>query len=155
MCAVRRLALALPRPGCVWESQPTFDPPASPQAVATFERAAGFPLPADVRTFLALAGAVIGMSVHNGYWLGGVERLTACIGADFPREVAEELAVPIATDGGGNGFLMAAGGRVWRWDHETGTVSVVAASFAEFLEKVAADWAAYVADTPGWRYLVV
>jgi hypothetical protein len=63
--------------------------------------------------------AVVGMSVHNGYWLGGIERLmrSACRG-DFPRNVENEPAIPVATDGGGNAFLLAADGQVWRWDHE-------------------------------------
>lgn len=148
---LRELALAIPRPGCGWEDRPRFDPPTPAEAVTGFERAAGFPLPADFRTFLALTGGVVGMSVHNGYWLGGVERLAP---ADFPREVAGEPAAPVATDGGGNAFLLSAGGRVWRWDHETSSVSEVASSFAAFLVRVADDWAAFVADTPGWRFLV-
>lgn len=148
---LRELALALPRRGCEWEDRLRFDPPTPPETIAAFERAAGFPLPADLRAFLALTGGVVGMSVHNGYWLGGIERLDP---ADFPREVAGEPAAPVATDGGGNAFLLSAGGRVWRWDHETGSVSEVAESFADFLGRVAADWAAYVADTPGWRFLV-
>ena len=148
---LRELALAIPRPECEWEERPRFDPPAPPAAVAAFERAAGFPMPVDFRAFLARTGGVVGMSVHNGYWLGGVERLAPDA---FPREVAGEPAAPVATDGGGNAFLLSAGGRVWKWDHETGRVSEVAASFAAFLVRVADDWAAYVADTPGWRFLV-
>jgi hypothetical protein len=67
MTRLRELALAIPRPGCEGEERPRFDPPPSPEAVAAFERAAGFPLPADLRAFLADAGAAVGMSVHNGY----------------------------------------------------------------------------------------
>jgi hypothetical protein len=123
--------------------------------MAAFERVAGFALPADLRAFLASAGAVVGMSIHNGYWLGGVERLVDWMGSGaLPGEVASEQVAPVATDGGGNGFLLSSRGRVWRWDHETGRVSEVAGSFAEFLERVALDWAAYVADTPGWHFLV-
>src|SRR5262245_46612323 len=155
LARLRELALAIPRPGCDWEQRPRFAPPASPKEVAAFERAAGFLLPADLRTFFAATGAVVGMSVHNGYWLGDVEQLARSLTrCDFPHSVAGELTVPVATDGGGNAFLLSASGRIWRWDHETGSVSAVAASFAEFLERVAADWAAYVADTPGWRFLV-
>jgi hypothetical protein len=154
LARLRELALALPRPGCEWEERPTFEPPTSSEMVAAFEQVAGFPLPADFRVFLALTGAVVGMSVHNGYWIGGVERLARCIEAEgFPREVAGEMAAPIATDGGGNGFLLSASGRVWRWDHETGVVSPVVASFTEFLARVAADWQAYVDDSPGWQFL--
>lgn len=155
LARLREIALTIPCPGCEWEDRPRFDPPASPEAVAAFERAAGFPLPADFRAFLALTGAVVGMSVYNGYWVGGVEQLALSLArGDFPREVSGEPAAPVATDGGGNAFLMTSAGRVWRRDHETGSVSEVARSFAGFLARVADDWAAYVAGTPGWRYLV-
>jgi cell wall assembly regulator SMI1 len=155
LARLHELALALPRSGCEWESRPTFDPPATPEAVAAFEMAVGFPLPADLRAFFASTGAVVGMSIHNGYWLGGLDQLTRSAGAGgWPREVAGELVAPIATDGGGNVFLVSSGGRVLRWGRETGNVSEVSASFAEFLERVADDWAAYIADIPGWRFLV-
>ncbi|QDU19737.1 SMI1/KNR4 family protein [Urbifossiella limnaea] len=148
---LRELALAIPRPGCEWEDRPRFDSPTAPEIVAAFERAAGFPLPADFRAFLASTGGVVGMSVHNGYWLGSVDRLSL---SDFPQSAGGESVAPVGTDGGGNAFLLSASGRVWRWDHETGSVSQVATTFAGFLERVVADWAAYVADTPGWRFLV-
>jgi cell wall assembly regulator SMI1 len=152
---LRELAQALPRPGCEWESRPTFDPPATDEAVAVLERAAGFPLPADLRAFFALTDRVNGLSVHNGYSIGGTELLAALVGSDgVPREVPDGLAAPVASDGGGNGFLVSQTGRVWGWDHETGQVRLVAESFAAFLKRVAEDWAAYVADTPGWRFLV-
>jgi hypothetical protein len=119
--------------------------------IVAFERAIGFGLPADFRAFLARTGGVVGLSIHNGYWLGGIDRLDP---AAFLRQVAGELVAPVATDGGGNAFLLSSSGRVWRWDRDAGGVSEVAPSFAVFLERVVADWAAYVADTPGWRFLV-
>jgi hypothetical protein len=154
LARLRELALAIPRPGCEWEERPRFDPPPPPEQVAAFERAAGFALPADLRAFLASCGAAVGMSVHNGYWVGGLEQLAHSLArADFPGSVAGEPTAPVATDGAGNAFLLSASGRVWRWDREAGTVSEVAGSFAGFLTRVADDWAAYIADTPGWRFL--
>jgi hypothetical protein len=139
----------------VWEERPSFAPPASPEAVTVFERTAGFPLPEDFRAFLATTGAVAGLSVHNGYSLGGLEGLARWLrSGTLPRAVAGEPAAPVGSDGCGNGFLLSRGGRVCRWDHETGEVTPVATSFAEFLDRVARDWAAYIADTPGWAYLV-
>jgi hypothetical protein len=152
---LRELARAIPRPGCDWEERPTFDPPASAEAVTRLERAAGFPLPADLRAFFTLNDRVNGMSVHNGYSIGCTALLASLVGSNgVPREVPDGLAAPVALDGGGNGFLVSEAGRVWRWDHETSRVELVAESFAAFLERVAADWAAYVAETPGWRFLV-
>jgi hypothetical protein len=151
MNRLRELALALPRPGSAWEERPRFAPPAFPESVAKFEQAAGFSLPTDFRQFLASAGAVVGMSIHNGYWLGDVERLAL---SDFPQSAESEPIVPVATDGGGNAFLISAGGRVWRWTRETGELHLLALSFTDFLARVVADWEAYVTDKPGWRFLV-
>src|SRR5947209_5632257 len=115
LAQLRELAQAIPRPGCEWEHRPTFDPPATPEAVAALERAAGFLLPADLRAFFALTDRVNGLSVHNGYSIGRTELLAFLVGTDgVPREVPDGLAAPVALDGGGNGFLGSATGRVWR-----------------------------------------
>ncbi len=92
------------------------------------------------------------MSVHIGYWLGGIKKLVE--GDTLPRVAEGQAAIPVATDGGGNAFLLVASGRVWRWDHETDNLKLVAESFGAFLERVAEDWAAYVSEKPGWRFLV-
>jgi hypothetical protein len=155
LARLRELALALPRPGCDWEERPRFDPPASAQSVAELEGIAEFAFPADFRAFLSHTNAVVGMSVHCGYWIGGVEQLLRSADrGEFPHMVDAEPVIPMATDGGGNAFLLGVSGCVWRWDHETGNVMQVAKSFNAFLEQVTADWAAYIADTPGWRFLV-
>jgi len=144
LAKLRELALALPRPGCDWEETPTFGPPATEQSLAKLERVAGFILPAAVRTFFTLNDSIIGMSVHNG----SAER------GDFPRTVSSQKAIPIATDGGGNAFVLAENGSVWRWDHESERVVQVSSSFEVFLERVTADWAAFVAGTPDWTFLM-
>lgn len=152
---LRELAKSLPRAGCDWETPPSFAPPSSPDAVDELERAAGFRLPDDLRAFFALTDAVVGMSVHNGYQIGPLERVAHHVeSGELPRQTPEGVAITVAFDGGGNAFLLSASGRVWRWDHETGNMSAVAVSFAAFLERVVADWTAYVNDTPGWMFLV-
>jgi cell wall assembly regulator SMI1 len=152
MTRLHELALALPRPGCDWEDRPRFEPPATPQSVVELERMAGFALPGDLREFLDQTDSIVAMSVHNGYWLGGINRLID--GDSLPRVANGEAAIPVATDGGGNAFLLGASGRVWRWNHETDRMNLVAASFGAFLERVAADWSAYVSEKPGWQFLV-
>lgn len=136
-------------------ARPTFDPPASPERLTAFRRVAGFPLPPDLDVLFAEHESIRAMDIHNGYWIGGLDALVASASdGSIPRLIREEPAVPIATDGGGNAFLVSASGRVWRWDHENGDLEQVAASVGEFLERVAADWAALAAGTPGWRFLV-
>lgn len=139
---------------------PAFSPPASADSIQAFESAVGFPLPAELREFLTQCDAVVAMDVHNGYWIGGTTGLTRSVSrGDFPRRIdsgGEPVAVaPIATDGGGNAFLLTPpDGRVWRWDHETGRVSAVAGSFVAFLERVAQDWERAASGDANWKYLV-
>jgi hypothetical protein len=149
---LRELALAVPRPGCDWEDRPRFEPPATPQSMIELERMVGFALPEDLQEFLEQTYSIVAMSVHNGYWLGRINKLID--GDSFPRVADGEAAIPVATDGGGNAFLLGASGRVWRWDHETDRLNLVATSFGTFLERVAEDWSAYVSEKPGWRFLV-
>jgi hypothetical protein len=152
---LRELSLALPRPGCEWEERPQFKPPASPEAVAAFEGAAGFPLPDDLRRFFWHTEAVVALSVHNGYWIGDIAHLIGAIEwQDFPQSVGGKPAIPVSTDGGGNAFLLSASGQVWCWKHETGMVQQVAESFDQFLARIVADWEAYLNNTPGWQFLV-
>ncbi|MFO0964979.1 MAG: SMI1/KNR4 family protein [Gemmataceae bacterium] len=149
---LRELADTLPRLGCDWEERPRFEPPATPHSIAELERSAGFVFPTELRESLAQTDSVVAMSVHNGYWLGGIKQLLN--GDGLPRVVDGESAIPVATDGGGNAFLLASSGTIWRWDHETGKAKVVADSFGAFLSRIVEDWAAYVEERSGWRFLV-
>jgi cell wall assembly regulator SMI1 len=149
---LRELALAFPRPGYEWEERPRFESPATRKDIADLERAAGFGFPAELGEFLEQTDSVTAMSVHNGYSLGGIRQLLN--GDGLPRVVGSEAAIPVATDGGGNAFLLSSSGRIWRWGHETGKAKVVADSFGAFLERVVEDWAAYIDEQPGWRFLV-
>lgn len=137
-----------------WE-RPTFGAPATAEAIAAFRVAAGFSLPAGLEALLSEHESIRAMGVHNGYWIGGIEQLAAALArAELPRTARDEPVVPVATDGGGNAFLVSSRGHVWRWEHETGTTTEIATSVEAFLERVAADWEAFVAGTPGWRFLV-
>jgi hypothetical protein len=148
---LRALADEFPRPGCDWEERPRFEPPATSQAIAELELAVGFQFPAELREFLEQTDSVIALSIHNGYWIGGISQL---LNGDLPRVADGQAVIPVATDGGGNAFLLGLGGAIWRWDHETGRVELAAASFGAFLERVVEDWMAYIDDRPGWRFMV-
>jgi cell wall assembly regulator SMI1 len=138
---------------------PTFSPPASADAIQAFGSALGFPLPAELREFLAQCDAVVAMDVHNGYWIGGCRVGSQREPRRFSRKHGYRRGthhvMPIATDRGGNAFLLTpADGRVWRWDHETGTLSAIAGSFAAFLERVAQDWERAASGDADWECLV-
>lgn len=152
---LRELAQVFPRPDYEWEDRPRFDPPVTADTVQALERKVGFPLPVEVREFFTLTDGVIGLSVHNGYRIGGAELIASLIeSGGIPREVPDGLTAPIAFDGGGNAFLLSSTGKIWRWDHETNGVSLVTDSFETFLLRVVADWEAYIDETPEWRFLV-
>jgi SMI1 / KNR4 family (SUKH-1) len=125
-----------------------------------FEQALGLRLPDEVREFLLSCDAIVAMNVWNGYWIGGTANLTrSVLREDFPSEFllcgrSIHLA-PIATDGGGNAFLVDMDdGGVFYWEHEEGSVSRVVDSFTAFLERVAEDWKHASMNDKDWRYLV-
>jgi len=152
---LRELTLAMPRPECDWEERPRFDPPTSSEALDGFKSLAGFHIGDGIREFFHQTDGITALSIHNGYWLGGIGRLKRMLERnDVPRCVKDDSAIPIATDGGGNAFLLTANGRIYRWDHATHEVKQIATSFSEFLARVVADWEAYLANAPGWPYLV-
>ena len=152
---LRELASQLPRPSFPWEERPRFEAPRPVHELAGFEDEIGFPLPPDVQQFFLETDAVVAMSMRNGYWIGGIDKLRKLRrGDDLPRESSGERSTPIATDGSGNVYLASESGHVWRWDHETGLQAQVADSFSGFLSRVAADWKAYLRDDREWRFLV-
>lgn len=149
------LAGFLPRPDCPWESTPQFLPAATDEQISKLAAATGFVLPRSLIDFFRLNDAVVGMSIHNGYYIGGADKLLRMIQRnDIFRVDDREPAVPIATDGGGNAFLIYGDGRVERWNHETEQCEFVADSFDDFLARVTEDWEAFVNDRSDWTYLV-
>jgi hypothetical protein len=157
---LRELALALPREGCPWEGPAHFEPPATSAEVEAAVLAAGGQLPDDVVTYLHLCGGIAAMTMHNGYWLSGARDIASqSFRENLPMSIVvshkSESVIPIATDGGGNAFLLSVKtGRVWRWNHENDEVRPVTSSFTEFLHRVVEDWTAYITDKPDWKYLV-
>src|SRR5262249_3223104 len=146
--------------GCPWEERPRFGPGASPETIQACQQAVGSRLPDDLVDFLRRCDTIAAMGVWNGYWIGAAADLAdPGYRDDFPAAVngrtGPEPVVPVARDGGGNAFLQSlVGGQVWRWDHETGAVRVVAPSFHGFLERVAEDWEHAAEDNGDWSYLV-
>jgi hypothetical protein len=142
-----------------WE-RPTFRPRAASSSIQELERTIENPLPSQFGDFLRRCDAIVAMQIHNGYWIGGVDNLKrSIIRGDYPATLDEDglsmPVVPVATDGGGNAFLLTIGdGRIWRWDHETGVTFAVAGSFAEFLDRVATDWEQVISGNQDWTYLV-
>ena len=155
ICSLRNSAEMVPRPEFPWEERPTFSPPPEADELETFEKAGGFQLPPEVIEFFRETDQVIGMSIHNGYWIGGVSKMTLLAHEDrIPRAIDDQPVLPIATDGGGNLFFVSGAGHVYRWWHDSEESLRVSKSFAAFLQRVAEDWTAFVLDTPGWSYLV-
>lgn len=100
------------------------------------------------------------MDIWNGYWIGGLISIQQMMEQrSFPSRYAEATEnyslIPIATDGGGNAFLMALGQKnlVWKWWHETGKMDLVAKNFSEFLARVSADWEHFLTKDCTWKYL--
>ena len=137
-------------------ARPVFAPPASAEDIALLEAAVGNSLPTSIRAFLAEHDSVVAMDVWNGYWIGGVRTLLRAIErGDFPGRIGSRRVLPIATDGGGNGFLMPvdSDGPVWKWLHETGEVRVVASSFQHFLDRLTDDFRMFAAGKDDWPYM--
>lgn len=142
-----------------WQA-PTFGEPATERDLTSLRAATGIGLPSDFTTFLKITDAVIAMDIHNGYWIGGSAELSRSLRrGDYPVTVDADgratRVVPVATDGGGNAFFTCVDtGTIWRWDHETGRVNLVAQDLADFLRRVADDWLHARSDDPSWNYLV-
>jgi SMI1/KNR4 family protein SUKH-1 len=139
--------------------RPTFHPGASPEAISALQAVTAGPVPEDFAYFLSQCDSIIAMDVWNGYWIGGIEwlrRSVAC--GDFPSAISEggnpDSVIPVATDGGGNAFLLSLGSdKVWKWNHESGDATLVARGFAAFLARIVEDWEHFLSSDSTWSYL--
>jgi cell wall assembly regulator SMI1 len=160
LARLRELSEAFPRENCPWEYRPRFEPGISAEIIQSIEQNLGAPLPQDVSEFFRNCNTIVAMDIWNGYWIGDLPRLTSeSFRAYFPKTIegptGPESIIPIATDGGGNAFVLSLrNGHVRFWNHETGALSVVASSFTHFLERVVADWEHAIKDDGNWKYLV-
>jgi hypothetical protein len=141
------------------EEKPTFSAGASPQAITALQGCVSQPLPDDFASFLHRCDSIVAMNVWNGLWIGGIVSLERSIKRnDFPKMLNRERnqieLVPVATDGGGNAFLMALSDRsVWKWNHESNDCTLVADDFSGFLKRIIDDWEHYLAGDFVWNYL--
>ena len=116
-------------------------------------------LPQDFVEFLRACEAIIAMDICNGYWIGGIDQLSRNIArGDFPALInvnGRQIPVmPIATDGGGNAFLMSiADQTVWKWDHETRNVRIVSENFPAFIRRILQDFEHWLSGDTKWDYL--
>jgi hypothetical protein len=151
----------------------TFGAPASKADIAALEEQTTCGLPADYKAFLLRCGSVSAMDFFNGYAIleGPVVHGIMSQQDEVPRYVrrsgSEVPVVPMAGDGGGNLFLLAAQApfTVWKWDHETGAaddgilpeespaLAPVAGSFTEFLRRVVEDWRHFMDEDTDWPYI--
>jgi hypothetical protein len=151
---LREIAASFPR-----DSRPRFAKGATPARVDALESARG-PLPPAVRTFLVACDQVVAMDVWNGYWIGGTRGISRMLAReDVPKTVvlrgAKMPVCPVATDGGGNTFLVVLDGPpiILKRNHETGELEQVADDFESFLERVAEDWRHAALEDGAWSYL--
>jgi hypothetical protein len=153
---LKELAEMFPREECPWEDRPTFEPRTDEKFLEEMRKKLGKALPDDLLAFFRICDAVVAMSIHNGYWIGGAEQLIrSAARGDFVPRIENDDVFPIATDGGGNAFLISAEvGSVWHWKHETGATRLVATLFGQFLERVVADWEHFAVSDDEWSYLV-
>jgi hypothetical protein len=171
---MKALGSQLPSLPSVYPLEPaTFGVPASEADIAALEEHVACSLPADYKAFLLRCSSVSAMDFYNGYAI--LER-TVVQGImsqqeEVPRYVrrsgSEVPVVPMAGDGGGNLFLLAAQPpfTVWKWDHETGAADdgilpeqsralvPVAGSFTEFLRRVVEDWRHFMDEDTEWPYI--
>ena len=152
---LKTLAKRVKREEWPWVEEPQFTPPPTSEMLNTLASKTSFTLPKDTSDFFKEVDSVIGMSVHNGYWIGGVQQLVQMYERGvLPASIHGESCIPIATDGSGNTFLLSCSGKVWHFNHETKQETLTSNSFADFLSRVVQDWEAFVEDAPGWEYLV-
>lgn len=106
----------------------TFSPPASADQVRTLAGRLLAPLPPDYAYFLSRCRGFAGMDFHNGYAVHGPElvlRILSEPGA--PKWVRTNTSslptIPVASDGGGDVFLLDLGSpyTVRRWGHGIGS----------------------------------
>jgi hypothetical protein len=138
-----------------WDHAPRFGSGLSDVECEAIQKIANTDLPDDFLTFLKYCGEISGMTVHNGYAIGG---------PPLPRDESimtikpqgrSLRAIIVAQDGGGNAFLMCLGVRnsIWKWNHETDELQWIADSFIELLERVAVDWEKYIENDYGHEYI--
>jgi hypothetical protein len=131
--------------------------PADEAEVRSVEVEVGELLPEEYRMFLARCGGISAMDVWNGYALHSCPDMRRILRNDSMRErIGGERLLPIGSDGGGNGFMLAVpSGDVWKWryDHFTEPFEKLTASFSEFLERMADDWEHFARSDGQWNYM--
>ena len=171
LARLRRAASRVVEVTAAWNGdEPFFDGHASDDELLEFARRVGNVPPPDYSEYLKRCRRIVAMDVHNGYELfsplnsvHGPKRIHVTVDGESLEDVP---VFPIGGDGGGNLFLMDIGqrntGRVWKWSHEhpprqdgvaVEGLELIAASFSEFLSRVADDWDHFVDGDTDWPFL--
>ena len=151
---LRDLAAAMPRDGCDWEETPSISSAAKSDDIEIYKGLAAFELPSDLMDFFSITDLVSGMTVHNGYAIGGIDNLIRSIRRrDFPTQIDNEPVVPVGTVGNVDTLFIDPQGVMYLWRHESGSATILANSFLSFLQRVADDWHAYVYVVDDWQFI--
>ena len=142
--------------------------PASADELAALANEAGLEAGAPLAAFYRTCREASLPDVHNGYFIVAPPRLLKWHRGEAPTRVTGARPrdiLPFGADGGGAYFALDAGGQseVIRLadvavrdrvaDGDSGEVTVVAADFPSFLERLLADVEAFIGGVPGWTFI--
>ena len=156
---LKDLARQIPNVPCVYQLElPTFGDGTAETQIRMLESQLTASLPPDFIFFQQRCGCISAMDIWNGYALFDASHILALMNdRNSPisiRLTEAQHIVPIGGDGGGNLFVMSLDEKqVFKLNHETGELKVLANAFADFLQRMCHDWEHFLAGDDKWEYM--